>query len=127
MTLSVPKITGILGGVAFIATSVFHGINLPLATAAATTAEHSFMQNALEALWLFPSVHWLLFGVAVIWAVWRPNSATRFILILATLAGLADATLIYSHVGVFIGGIFLTIAGALSAIAALTMKPDANR
>ncbi|MGP1351736.1 MAG: hypothetical protein ACTS1Z_00295 [Parasphingopyxis sp.] len=86
--------------------------------------DRSFFATAIPTIWLFPSIHWFAIAIGLFAAAWFGLAALRVLLFGCALLLAADAALIYSAVGPFIGSGTLLAAAALYAIAGLRAKPS---
>lgn len=99
--------------------ALFHASGVPLVKSQAALLESSFLQAAIEPVWLLSAIHWLVFAVVSCVLVFKRSHHTRIILFILGIAVLADGVLVLCSVGPFIGGAMLCAAGGALLFSAL--------
>lgn len=118
----ISKVVALLGVILLIAGAGFHLTALGFIKEEALKIENPFLANVLMPVWVFPSAHWLIFGLIGGIAALMPSRATRAVLFLIAVALAVDASLTFAALGPFAGAIILGIASLCFALAAHTQR-----
>ena len=109
-----------IGSLILAATAAFHFTGFADISAwVDELGDSSFFATAIPTIWIFPSIHWLAIAIGLVAAAWFGIASLRVLLFGCALLLAADAALIYSAVGPFIGSAMLLAAAALYAVAGL--------
>lgn len=119
MTKPGQPILVLAGSLILAATAAFHATGYPdIAAWVDGRGEPSFFASAVPAIWLFPSLHWAAIAIALAVATWFRMAGLRPALCVIAALLVADAALVTSAVGPFVGSAMLIAAAMLYAIAA---------
>lgn len=121
-TKPIIKITAILGGLILFAGAVFHFTGTGLVKGAVAGVESDFLRHALPAMWVMVSVHWIFIACLSIGLSWYRSRACAAMLMGLGLWLLVDALFVFLHVGGFIGGYMLLLAGGLILLSGVLLR-----
>ncbi len=117
------KILCATGCVLLLVTAVLHGAGyLGVRDAVSTSNASAFLKSALPGMWLHFSIHLAVlvaFGILALFSV----HGARGLLVLLALAVAADAALVFSLAGFFVGVALLVAAALCFALAATLPVP----
>lgn len=100
-----------------IITSLFHITGYSTVSQFSANLEQDGMiKLAIPALWIMPTIHWITMAIIVMLAITKVKSALNYMVLLIGLVILADAIVLFLHVGPFIGELLLATAGFLCLI-----------
>jgi hypothetical protein len=96
-----------------------HLMAFPKAAAAVAASNlPAFFGSSLKALWVMDSCGMFVLSAVCVTLIFRPESASRTIVVLLSLIPLSTAALLYVFIGNFFAAHMLTAAGAAIAAAA---------
>jgi len=108
-----------MGGVLLVLTSGLHSTAFPQVKHIATQdSTPQFIQMFFEALWIFPSLNWLIIALLSFYLTRKADRASLKVLAFIALIPLADALALFIFTGPFIGGFALIAAGGCLLTAA---------
>ncbi len=116
------RILTALGSLTLLVTAGLHMTGLQLVKDATGKIEMAFLRDALSAMWVMPSIHWLLIACLAFGCSFYRSRACAAMLIAFGVWILIDALIVFSHVGMFIGAITLSAAGLCYLIAGFMLR-----
>jgi hypothetical protein len=112
-----------LGSLVLLATAAFHFTGYADVSEWTNRLDQgSFFANAVPGIWLFPTLHWVLFALAIIAAALLRFAGLRSLLLAVALLLFLDAGLIFIFIGPFIGSAMLLLSAILFAAAATRLR-----
>jgi hypothetical protein len=121
---SVPRILLSLSALLLSAGGVLHALAFKGAlTALSTNPMPSFYSGSFKALWLIDSATLVSLSALLAYAVVRPHSVARPVVILLALIPMATAALIYTFVGPFLPAHVFVVATVLMLAAGSMWRP----
>ena len=106
----------ILGALLLAVTAYFHFTGLTELKVYLQESRAGFFKDALPAVWLLASLHWTGFGIMAVVSIFTAPQFAKKLLFGIGFLLIADAILMYSVYGPFIGELILFISGALFII-----------
>ncbi len=116
------KLFAALGGLILLFGSWFHSDALSQVRAAIAPMDDGFFRDALPAMWVMPSIHWIFIACLSFGLSFYKSRAGSVILIAFGVWLLMDAALVFRYVGAFAGVYMLIASGLLILTSGLLLR-----
>ncbi len=118
------KVLAAIGSINLLTVAGMHMTGLGDVKSSVVTIESEFMQQALPAMWIMPSLHMIFMACLAVGLSFYKSRIVAAMLMAFGVWLWVDAALVYMHVGVFIGNIMLVISGLLYFVAGYLLRRE---